>query len=209
MIESNKLIFEGEYLNGKRNGKGKEYYNNGNLKFEGEYLNGKIWNGKGYNIDGKMEFEIKEGKGTIKIYDYIEGQLEYEGEYLNGERNGKGKEYFNNDTIKFEGEYLNGKRNGYGKEYYFSNKILFEGEYLNGKIWNGKGYNIDGIVEFEIKEGKGTIKIYDYNEGKLEFEGEYLNGERNGKGKEYFKNGNIKFEGEYLNGKRNGYGKKS
>ena len=38
-----KLIFEGEYLNGKRNGKGKEYYwNKDNLKFEGEYLNGKI-----------------------------------------------------------------------------------------------------------------------------------------------------------------------
>ena len=29
-----------EYLNGKRNGKGKEYDNNGLLKFEGEYLNG-------------------------------------------------------------------------------------------------------------------------------------------------------------------------
>ena len=35
------LEFEGEYLNGIRNGKGKEYYNNGELKFEGEYLNGK------------------------------------------------------------------------------------------------------------------------------------------------------------------------
>ena len=34
------LIFEGEYLNGERNGKGKEYYYNGNLEFEGEYLNG-------------------------------------------------------------------------------------------------------------------------------------------------------------------------
>ena len=32
-----KLLFECEYLNGERNGKGKEYYN-GQLKFEGEYL---------------------------------------------------------------------------------------------------------------------------------------------------------------------------
>ena len=39
------LIFEGEYLNGKRNGKGKEYYN-GKLVFEGEYLYD-IRNGKG------------------------------------------------------------------------------------------------------------------------------------------------------------------
>ena len=37
-----RLIFEGEYLNGKRwNGKIKEYDNNDNLIFEGEYLNGK------------------------------------------------------------------------------------------------------------------------------------------------------------------------
>ena len=38
------LIFEGEYINGKRNGKGKEYrYHNGNyvVTFEGEYLNGR------------------------------------------------------------------------------------------------------------------------------------------------------------------------
>ena len=32
-----KLIFEGEYLNGKRNGKGKEYNEIGELIFEGEY----------------------------------------------------------------------------------------------------------------------------------------------------------------------------
>ena len=34
------LIFEGEYLNGQRNGKGKKYDRYGNLIFEGEYLNG-------------------------------------------------------------------------------------------------------------------------------------------------------------------------
>ena len=27
-----KILYEGEYLNGKRNGKGKEYYENGNIK---------------------------------------------------------------------------------------------------------------------------------------------------------------------------------
>ena len=35
------LIFEGEYLNGRRNWKGKEYNFRGALKFEGKYLNGK------------------------------------------------------------------------------------------------------------------------------------------------------------------------
>ena len=50
-----KLIFEGEYINGKRwNGEGKGYYNNGKLKFEEEYLNGGKSNGKKKNII-KME----------------------------------------------------------------------------------------------------------------------------------------------------------
>ena len=73
--EYNRLIFEGEFYKGERNGKGKEYGYEGNLTFEGEYLNGK-----------------KNGKG--KEYDY-EGNLIFEGEYLNGKRwKGKGKEYY-------------------------------------------------------------------------------------------------------------------
>ena len=32
------LIFEGEYLNGLRNGKGKEYFKDNILRFEGDYL---------------------------------------------------------------------------------------------------------------------------------------------------------------------------
>ena len=35
-LNTNILIFEGEYKNGKRNGEGKEFYENGELKSEGE-----------------------------------------------------------------------------------------------------------------------------------------------------------------------------
>ena len=65
-ISTNCKIFEGEYLNGKKHGKGKEYYDNGKFKFEGEYINGE-----------------RNGKG--KEYDW-NGKLEFEGEYSNGER---------------------------------------------------------------------------------------------------------------------------
>ena len=44
------IKFEGEFLNGLRNGKGKEYNENGDSIFEGEYLNGKKWNGKQKNM---------------------------------------------------------------------------------------------------------------------------------------------------------------
>ena len=75
-----KLIYEGAYLNGERNGKGKEYDKFNKYKdkliFEGEYKNGK-----------------RNGKG--KEYDNYNDILIFEGEYLNGKRNGKGKNIIN------------------------------------------------------------------------------------------------------------------
>ena len=170
------LTFEGEYLNGKRNGKGKYYYDNGILYFEGEYLNGE-----------------RNGKG--KEYRYY-GELRFEGEYLNGKRNGKGKKYNKYSRLKFEGEYLNGKKNGKGKEYNCYGNLIFEGEYLNGIKWSGKGYDKQNNTIYVLNNGKGYIKEYN-DEGDLYFEGELLNGQRNGKGKEYC-NYTLIFEGEYL-----------
>ena len=53
-----KLIYEGEYLNGKRNGKGKEYYYNGKLSFEGEYLNNKYLIGTKYHENGNIIYKL-------------------------------------------------------------------------------------------------------------------------------------------------------
>ena len=61
--DDNNLVYEGEYLNGKRNGKGKEFINDW-LFYEGEYLNGK-----------------RNGKG--KTY-YPNRNPMFEGEFLNG-----------------------------------------------------------------------------------------------------------------------------
>ena len=93
-----KIEFEGEYLNGKKNGNGKEYYLNGNIKFEGEYLNGKKWNGKGYDpLTKELIYELKNGAGFVKEFNF-EGLLNYEGEYINGDK-GKGKIYLPNGYI--------------------------------------------------------------------------------------------------------------
>ena len=66
MDDDGKLKFEGEYLKGEKNGKGKEYHSNGKLLFEGEYLKNKKWNGKGYDGKNKKVFEITNGKGKSK-----------------------------------------------------------------------------------------------------------------------------------------------
>ena len=64
------LKFKGKYINGERNGKGIEFDYNGNSKFEREYLNGKRWNGKGYNKEGKIDSVIQKGNGKGKEYNY-------------------------------------------------------------------------------------------------------------------------------------------
>ena len=86
---------------------------------------------------------------------------------------------------------------------YCGDKLIFEGTYLYNKKWNGKGYDSNGNILYELINGNGKVKEY-YDSGKLIFEGEYLNGHRNGKGKEYYSTNYLKFEGEYLNGRKNG-----
>jgi len=195
-IYTNNLMFEGEYLNKEKYGKGKEYFLNGKLLFEGEYLNGKRWNGKGYDEDNNIIYELKNGKGHVIEFNKNENLI-FEGEYINGQKNGKGKEYsYPSKELIFDGEYLNGKKNGKGREF-LKNFLIFEGEYLNDKKWNGKinNENNDNII-YELKNGKGFL--IDVIENNSIYEGEFLNGLKNGKGKEYqyF----LKFEGEYLYG---------
>ena len=53
------------------------------------------------------------------------------------------------------------------------------------KKYNGKGYDENGNIIYELKNGTGKVKEY-WNNGELKFEGEYLNGERHGKEFDYF-----------------------
>ena len=161
--------FEGEYKNGKRNGKGKEFYSDEKIKFEGEYLDGKRWKGKGYDPDGNLEYGMENGFGYVKEY-FSDGKVKFEGKYINGVKHGYFEEYNieyrkfefwqceqveNREFyyLEFEGEYLKGKRNGKGKENNIQNKLKFKGEYLNGKRLNGIEYNNEGGLDY-IREYK-------------------------------------------------------
>ena len=226
-IEEDSLIFEGEYLNGKRNGKGMEYGYNGNLIFEGEYVNGKR-NGKGkeYGNYGKIKFEGEYLNGNRLI------GIEYEKDGKNFKKINNEKElykkYNKNNTLKIQNNYINGLIKGKGKEYYKNNKIRFDGEYLFSKKWNEKdntkdeniyelyknyediiilnyeyfSYELEGQNSYGVIKGK--IKGLYYND-KILINNEYLYAKKIGKGKFYNIDGNLEFEGEYLyNHKRKG-----
>ena len=154
-----KLRFEGEYLKGKRNGKGKEYYFNGELRFVGEYLNGKKWNGKGFSLKGKKEYEIKKGKGYIKEYNNYDGELIFEGEYLNGERNGRGKEYYDNKHLKFKEDKINEEINEKEKLYFNDDDpFVFQDEYFIGNENEYYDNSLLGFEEENLKEKKKRNK---------------------------------------------------
>ena len=190
-------------------------------KLELSKYNKKLQNKFGIDIEiykkRSNRYRIIEKNGTGIEYSKDTNKIIFEGNYLNGERNGKGKEYYENGNIKFKGEYSNDYlingfgydiyknqilflNGGKGKEYFANGKIKFEGEYFKGRKWHGIFYNTEGKKEFEIKYGQGKVKEYNLF-GKLLFEGEYNNGKKH-KGIEYDKNGEILFVGEYLDGKK-------
>ena len=158
------MIFEGEYINGKRNGKGKEYTHYYGLTFEGEYFGGLKWNMKGYDESRNIVYELKNGKGYINLskngYLILEGECYYgefsgigkknmfgficEGEYIKYILDGYGiAHYLDGD---YEGEWIQNKKEGYGIKYYL-NGDRYEGEFKNN-IFNGYGifYSSLGFV---------------------------------------------------------------
>ena len=124
----------------------------------------------------------------------------FSGRYIVYDTKENGAEYSNyDDKIIFKGEYflcyrLKGKK-------YIKGLLQFEGEFLFNNKYNGKGYDENGNVISELKNGTGKVKEYD-DYGTLKFEGEYLNGKRNGKGKEYDINGKLTYEGDFLMGNK-------
>jgi len=87
--ENGQIWMEGNFKDGKKDGKWYEYNENGQIR--------KIVNYK----DGK-----KDGKWT---WYYENGQIEEEGNFKDGEEEGKWTWYYENGQIWMEGNYKNGK----------------------------------------------------------------------------------------------------
>ena len=81
-------------MNGKRNGKLKEYDKNGNLIFEGEYVNDTNY----------IEQKCDSNNNAIFWKEKEFNQIIFEGKYLNRKRRAKGKEFSYNWNLIFDGE---------------------------------------------------------------------------------------------------------
>ena len=114
-------IFEFPYKNGKKEGRGKEYYLNGKFKSDAFFIDG-LLQGKsiGYYENGNLEYEenYKDGKldGLVKNY-YENGQLKAELNYKNGQLDGLARAYHENGQLHIEENYKDGKLEGESTNY--------------------------------------------------------------------------------------------
>lgn len=202
-IEIDGDLFEGYFINGKKNGRGKYTWANGDV-YDGNWVDGKrtgkgriTWS-NGASFDGEWkDNQMSEGK-----YSFADGSV-YEGSFKNGKYDGYGKRIFM-DGEKYEGQWHDGKKHGRGT-YTWADGDTYEGDWKDGKrcgrgkvIQYGKSPSGETYVKrsydgqwLDSKEhGHGICVEGDFGWEKMDkvFEGEWVNGKRQGRFVWYFTN---------------------
>lgn len=136
--KENKLIYSGNYKEGKKNGYGK-LYQSGSLLYDGEFLNnlyqgnGKLFCGGKLWYDGQFVSSKMNGIGSL--YSLVTGKMVYQGNFQNGvyEKTGKCFDDVTGRMI-YDGEFSNGFYDGKGILYSKSGQKLYEGTFFKGQI---------------------------------------------------------------------------
>ena len=102
-----KLLYTGQYRNGKREGMGEQIWNDGSC------------------YQGFFENDQSSGKG---VQVYITGDW-YKGDWKDGMSHGLGEYHHLRDKITYKGEWYRGEQHGFGKETYQDGSI-YEGKNL-------------------------------------------------------------------------------
>ena len=161
------VIYEGEWVEGKREGKGRLTLKDGSV-YEGEFKSG-LKEGKGKLVypsgnyyDGIWKGGKKEGDGIMKWQQ--DGQR-YKGNWSCDRPNGQGdliwleqnglNKVFRN---RYSGNFDNNKRSGLGK-FFYANGAIYEGEW-KGNIKHGYGvyYNEDGVPTYGFYQNDKLVR---------------------------------------------------
>ena len=161
IYKNKEYIYEGQFLLGKKNGKGKINNFIKNYEYEGDFINDLR---DGYGIEkysdgsvyeGEFKSDLKEGKGKLIIKNKDKDIIEDIGQFKSNKINGKGiinwangKQYYgeiNNNEIsgygilkegktKYIGYFKNDKKNGYGCIFYLEQLFSIVGYWENNNI---------------------------------------------------------------------------
>lgn len=171
------------------------FYPNKEIKAQGSYLNNKkegVW--RSYYDGGILETlaEYHEGRKTgISIQLNFNGQIQLEENYKNDILDGKRKLYHesNQGKLMYSEEYKNGKLNG-TKIYYYENGLkMEESQWKEGKKdglskWYYQNGNVSIEYTYTMDIFSGPSKTY-YGNGNVKAEGNYVNDMEQGEWKEY------------------------
>ncbi|CBK19651.2 uncharacterized protein [Blastocystis hominis] len=183
------IVYEGYYKDGKRNGIGREYDEEGNVVADVVYVDGKKLN---------ASVVVESGKYVMYLYN-DKDQLESNG--VIDESTGKYCDivyrYHSDGTVSDICQFENGRlfrilqrfKGSEMSEFDKSGNLIYKGGY---------GESDDGFC----REGIGT----EYVLGKIVYHGDFEKGERNGNGRE-FEGGMCVYEGKFRNGLRDGKGR--
>ncbi len=185
------VIYEGEMVDSKREGRGICLFTDGTL-YEGEWKRNK-----------------EHGYGKLMSSD--RKQIIYEGEWERGRMQGNGTYYYgSSDPLKpgsrYVGEFRENLRNGIGR-YFLADGSVYDGQWRDG-VMNGLGVftwpdhsMYDGVWKDGKRNGQGLLKKAD---GFI-YDGQWVNNTMDGRGIAIYPNGQ-KYEGSFSNGRREGRG---
>jgi len=141
-------IYDGEYENGKRHGKGVYKFKKSKARYDGAYAdNKKHGEGTFYYPDGSIykgswAEDKRTGTGT---YTYPNGDT-YEGGWAMDARDGFGVYTYADTGSKYEGSWSNGKRHGDGKFVHKTHQ--YEGNFTDDQALGvGKFYFDSGAIQ--------------------------------------------------------------
>lgn len=181
------------------------WYKNGKLYYSGEWANGKF-NGKGtlYKEDGSVKQGTWEDGKLLQTH--IQQQTSvgfYDGYVLNNRPDGRGCMQYN-DSSCYKGEWSNGKWDGYGE--YFTQTDSIIGEWKDGKL-NGSGVykNNNFLYQGDWQDNKPDGFGYVETSDSTYYSGEWSEGKRTGYGDMYFSNSDSYF-GDWTDNEFDGLG---
>ena len=143
-------VYEGQWKDGSRHGKGKTFYGSGNIQYDGDFYNG-----------------YKKGQGTL--YD-TKGNVIYKGGWDLNKYNESGVEYENDGLLRYEGNWKYGLKDGNGRLYHPDGKtIKYEGalhlNYFDGKFFDAKGKDISAEAKRTLIHENHSLTMDELNYG--------------------------------------------
>lgn len=207
-----KLIKEGLYKKGERQGKWTYYFRNGVVRMTENYESGiLVGSFQEFYKSGVLHKEgsYKNGKLSGHYLTYFEnGKLQEEFILVDGLRQGDAYTYYLNGKVSDHSYYTDGDETGWQANYYPNGKLnyeYFEDDALLSKYFV---YDTAGKVASKFLNPQGTaVFALNYFNGKPKFSGNYKNGHLDGTYKYYYSNGQVDGESNYSLGYRNGAAK--